>query len=143
MTPRQILRFHQTLLEQGFSRSQPFNDEIETWVNGFDTVTASWAKKPVSNSENKTAAEYAEEWSGAYSADRCGREVSEAIIKVLLKHFSPRDSERIYRSKHLRWFFDGHKSTDVKKIKKEFANYIFNNGNNVCEDVAYWNINGY
>lgn len=72
----------------------------------------------------------AEQWSDAYSADRCGREVSIGVIAALFQMgFNIDDAREVYFSKHLRWFFDYH-GDDVqpKQAKELFIAYLSKRG---------------
>jgi len=75
----------------------------------------------------------AEEWSGAYSADKCGREVSIEIIKALFDFgFNKEDAKEVYFSKNLRWFFDSQGDQVSKaEAKKKFTSYLKKNIQNI------------
>ena len=65
---------------------------------------------------------FADKWSNAYRGDYNGREVSIEIIRSLFNYgFTEFEAEEIYRSKHLRWFFD----SQGGNVKKKDAALLF------------------
>lgn len=88
----------------------------------------------MNNTNYKDAELYAELWSDAYSADRMGREISILVIQAMLDFGLGRDkSEWVYRSKHLRWFFD--MTMTVEDAHEKMTSYLFHNGNDVQDDL--------
>jgi hypothetical protein len=82
-------------------------------------------------------ANLAEDWSDAYRADYNGREVSIEIIRAMLNWGMTEDqSEWVYYSKHLRWFFDfNDDKVDKAHSFEKFTEYLSKNRNNVLEDI--------
>jgi uncharacterized protein YdaT len=79
----------------------------------------------------------AEKWSDAYRADFNGREVSIEIIKAMLDFgLTENQAAWVYRSKHLRWFFDSNSDCVHKTVAKEkFSLYLESNRNDILEDI--------
>lgn len=71
----------------------------------------------------------AQQWSGAYRGDYLGRPVSIEIIRALLAFgFTEWEAEQVYRSKHIRWFFDGNGDRVAKtKAFHLFTKYLKRN----------------
>ena len=94
------------------------------------------------NSQVKTCAE---NWSEAYRGDYNGREVSEQIILAMFDAgYTEQEVEWIYRSKHIRWFFDWQGDNVAKSEAYDlFTTYLTKGRNGVKRDVKDWHKNGY
>jgi hypothetical protein len=79
----------------------------------------------------------AHNWSGAYRAGHISTEVDIEIIAAIYEAgYSDTEAEWIFRSKHLRWFYDEHGDMmSEAKASAEFTKYIKDNGNGLKRDI--------